>query len=107
MHPLHWRTTLKALGILRVVGQQVDSHTRGWWQDEHFCLLTTLDRNALEGFFLEQYEPAPFVSPWNKGSGFFKPDDPGHGTVGKKYCSAFRTVSRWHCGRSVPIGGDV
>ena len=62
---------LKALGILRLVAEQKDPAARGWWQDEHFCLLTTLGRPELERFFLEEYAPTPFVSPWNKGSGFF------------------------------------
>ncbi len=62
---------LKGLGVLRVVGEQKDRDARGWWQDERFCLLTTLDRSALECFFLEEYAPTPFVSPWNKGSGFY------------------------------------
>jgi CRISPR-associated protein Csx17 len=68
---------LKALGILRVIAEQKDATVRGWWQDEHFCLLTILDRADLERFFLEEYAPTPFVSPWNKGSGFFSSRDPG------------------------------
>jgi CRISPR-associated protein Csx17 len=62
---------LKGLGVLRIIGEQKDSEARGWWKDEHFCLLTTLDRGALERFWLEEYAPSPFVSPWNKGSGFY------------------------------------
>jgi len=68
---------LKALAVLRLVAEQKDPDARGFWQDEHFCLLTVLDRDALEGFFLDEYRPTPFVSPWNKGAGFFKRDDPG------------------------------
>lgn len=68
---------LKAIGILRLVSEQADPHARGWWQDEHFCLLTTLDKPTLERFFLEDYAPTPFLSPWNKGSGFYKDNDPG------------------------------
>lgn len=68
---------LKALGILRIVAEQKDPGVRGWWQDEHFCLMTTLDQEALEGFLLDEYAPTPFVSPWNKGSGFFSSKDPG------------------------------
>lgn len=62
---------LKALGILRILAEQKDHAARGWWQDEHFCLLTTLDRDALERFFLVEYAPTAFVAPWNKDSGFF------------------------------------
>lgn len=67
---------LKTLGILRIVAEQKDQAARGWWQDEHFCLLTSLDREGMEKFFLEEYAPTPFVSPWNKGSGFVKKNDP-------------------------------
>lgn len=68
---------LKALGILRLVAEQKDPAVRGWWQDEHFCVLTTLDRQQLQQFFLEEYSPSAFVSPWNRGSGFFTPNDRG------------------------------
>jgi CRISPR-associated protein Csx17 len=72
---------LKALGILRLVAEQKDPAVRGWWQDEHFCLITSLDRDALELFFLDDYAPTPFVSPWNKGSGFFGENDKGLGPI--------------------------
>lgn len=68
---------LKALGVLRIVAEQADPEARGWWQDEHFCLLTKLDRGQLEAFFLERYAPTPLVSPWNRGSGFFVAEDKG------------------------------
>ena len=68
---------LKALGILRVVAQQVDPEARGFWKNEHFHLVTALDRDALERFFLDLYAPTPLVSPWNKGSGFYADEDPG------------------------------
>lgn len=69
---------LKALGILRlVVEQEADPGARGWWQNEHFRLLTRLDREQLEEFLLRRYQPTPLLSPWNKGCGFFKAGDPG------------------------------
>ena len=68
---------LKALGILRLVAQQADAQARGWWDGERFCLLSRLSRDELETFFLERYEPTPMLSPWNKGCGFFKANDPG------------------------------
>jgi CRISPR-associated protein Csx17 len=68
---------LKAIGILRLVAQQKDPEVRGFWRDQHFCLLTTLDEAALEAFFLEEYAPTPFISPWNKGSGFYATNDKG------------------------------
>lgn len=68
---------LKALGILRLVGEQADAQARGCWEGETFCLLTKLSKAELEAFFLELYEPTPLLSPWNKGCGFFKANDPG------------------------------
>lgn len=82
---------LKALGVLRIVAEQKDADARGFWQDEHFCLLTKLDREALERFFLEEYAPTPFVSPWNKGSGFFSPRDPGLAPIESSSAVRFST----------------
>ena len=69
---------LKALGVLRlIVEQRADPDARGWWQDEAFFISSKLSREEIEKFFLETYEPTPLLSPWNKGCGFFKQDDPG------------------------------
>lgn len=68
---------LKAIGILRIIALQKDAEVRGFWRDQHFCLLTTLDEESLEQFFLDQYAPTPFISPWNKGSGFYTDNDKG------------------------------
>ncbi len=65
---------LKALGILRLVSEQVDSQAQGWWENDTFWLRSTLDKKELTEFFLEQYEPTPIVAPWNGGSGFFPKD---------------------------------
>ena len=62
---------LKALGILRLVAEQKDPAVRGWWQDEHFCLLTRLDAAELERFFLEEYAPTGVLNPWGARSGFY------------------------------------
>ena len=62
---------LKALGILRLVAEQKDSTARGWWKDEAFHLATTLDRAALEHFFLHEYQPTPMFNPWGARSGFY------------------------------------
>ena len=67
---------LKALGILRLVAEQADPGARGWWSGDRFLLATALDREELETFFLDRYEPTPLISPWNKGSGFYYEEDP-------------------------------
>lgn len=68
---------LKALAVLRLVGEQADPSARGFWRDDVFHLVTTLDVATLERFFLEKYEPTPIVGPWNGGSGFYEADSIG------------------------------
>ena len=67
---------LKGLGILRLIAEQADAEVRAWWEGDHFRLATTLAREQVERFFLYDYRPTPLVSPWNKGAGFFFPNDP-------------------------------
>lgn len=62
---------LKAIGILRLVAQQSDPDVRGFWRDQHFCLLTTLDEAAVETFFLDEYVPTSVFNPWGARSGFY------------------------------------
>ena len=85
---------LKALGILRLLAEQADPNARGWWEGDRFRLATRLDRNELEAFFLERYEPTPFVSPWNKGSGFFYPNDPALTPLEKSKASRLSLVKK-------------
>ena len=67
---------LKALGILRLVGEQTnDPEVRGWWQDDVFWLRSTLDEAGLTEFFLKRYRPTPILAPWAGGSGFFPKDN--------------------------------
>src|SRR3972149_5271257 len=49
---------LKALGILRLVAEQVDPQARGWWEGERFRLANS--------------RPTPLLAPWNGASGFFR-----------------------------------
>lgn len=61
---------LKALGILRLVAEQADPEALGRWDADGFVLTTTLDDDALQRFFLQEYRPTPLLSPWNSSSGF-------------------------------------
>jgi CRISPR-associated protein Csx17 len=64
-------TYLAALGVIRLLAEQKDRHARGFWRDEHFVLVTTLDWEAVQRFFQEDYRPTPILAPWNLESGFF------------------------------------
>lgn len=62
---------LAALGVLRLVSEQLDPNAEGWWHQDHFHLKSQLDSDSLTSFFLHHYRPTPIASPWNAGSGFF------------------------------------
>lgn len=62
---------LKALGVLRLVSEQVDHQAQGWWEGDTFILRSSLDRDGLVEFLLERYSPTPLVGPWGARSGFF------------------------------------
>lgn len=66
---------LVGLGLLRVVAKQADPAARACWCDGALELHSELDAGQLERFLLERWVPAPVVSPWNGGSGFFPKDN--------------------------------
>ncbi|MDZ4782169.1 MAG: type I-U CRISPR-associated protein Csx17, partial [Planctomycetia bacterium] len=63
---------LKALGVFRLVAEQADPDARLSWRGGIAVLHTSLHRDRLERFFLEEYRPTPISSPWNGGSGFYR-----------------------------------
>lgn len=65
---------LKALGVLRLVGEQVDPDARAAWHGDAFYLYSSLDADEVVDYFLNRYAPTPLVSPWNGGSGFGSKD---------------------------------
>lgn len=67
---------LKALGVFRLVAEQIDPEVRAAWSSGLFVLQTTLDRERLLEFFATRYAPTPIVAPWNGGSGFYPKDTP-------------------------------
>lgn len=66
---------LKALGILRLVSEQKDPSATGHWHRDQFILTSSLDREGLIQFFLEDYKPTSVMAPWNGGSGFHPKDN--------------------------------
>lgn len=72
---------LKALGVLRLVGEQLDAGATGAWLGERFVLDSAADEEALVYFFARRYRPTPLLSPWNGGSGFGEKDKASAATV--------------------------
>ncbi len=69
-HPEPLLSYLKALGVFRLVAEQLDPEARATWKDDAFMLHTSVDVDELIRFFDLQYEPTPIVVPWS-GDDFF------------------------------------
>lgn len=66
---------LKALGVHRLVAEQLDPSATSWWDKSgRFHLASSADRDGLVDFFVHRYAPTPLVTPWNGGSGFYAGD---------------------------------
>ncbi len=66
---------LKALGVLRVLSESRSyAKCKGYWENDNFVLITTLTEAEIKEFFLREYAPSPFVSPWNGSTGFYEKD---------------------------------
>ncbi|MDF1663890.1 MAG: type I-U CRISPR-associated protein Csx17, partial [Planctomycetota bacterium] len=85
---------LKALAVLRLVSEQADKSARGHWTEEGFVLHSRLDRRQLLDFFLSEYSPTPWLSPWNKGSGFFSKTDKGLSPIENSKAPRFEKFRR-------------
>ncbi len=90
---------LKALGIFRILAEQMDQEITANWERDVFVLHTKLSKDELLDFFLKQYKPTPLVSPWNGGSGFFDVDnsvvyeiEQSDNKRLKEYCEVFEDV---------------
>jgi CRISPR-associated protein Csx17 len=65
---------LKALGVLRLVAEQLDLRVHGAWRGDTFVIETEKSEDELVEFFLNEYRPTPIVAPWNGSSGFYPKD---------------------------------
>ena len=100
---------LRALGILRLVSEQKDPSVRGCWRNGRFVLASSsMTREQLLQFLLEEYVPTPIVSPWNADSGFYPgPQKDGIEAIASSdaprfalYREVIKTVRSW------PLVGD-
>lgn len=89
---------LVALGVFRILADQHDPTTRGWWTGGHFRLGTHLDEAGIRDFFLHEFRPTPIVSPWNGSSGFDPKSAPDcteiiAATTDERFAAYRRTIS--------------
>lgn len=72
---------LKALGLLRLVAEQLDPQVRGAWLGDAFALESSKTKDEIVSFFLNEYRPTPIVAPWNGSSGFYPADKKQRGMI--------------------------
>lgn len=68
LHPNALNTYLAGLGLVRALSEQADPDLRAWWSHDVLIVETTV--TDLTAWLVDQYRPAPIISPWNGGSGF-------------------------------------
>lgn len=88
---------LKALGILRLVAEQLDPKARAWWEGERFLLASYKDDRELLAFFQEHYQPTPMFNPWGARSGFYS------GSSEKTSRSVLERIENSRSGRFAPF----
>ena len=66
---------LKALGVFRLLSEQLSLGVTGCWSGDVFVLGNPLEREEVLSFFLRTYTPTPILAPWNGGSGFGPKDN--------------------------------
>ena len=94
---------LKALGVFGLVAQQADRDARGYWRNDTFHMHSTLDRDSLMGFLLEEYRPTPIVSPWNGSSSITSESE--YGRLEEILAMELPRFRLWN--EVVPIGRSV
>ena len=61
---------LAAIGLLRIVGEQLDPGAQGFWRSGCFHLESDVGVDRIAEFLGREYRPSPYITPWNKDSGF-------------------------------------
>jgi CRISPR-associated protein Csx17 len=60
---------LGALGVLKVLNDQLDHEACGFWKEGKFQLETAVSEEELVTHFASAYQPSPCLTPWNKPKG--------------------------------------
>lgn len=100
---------LKALGVLRLVAEQADPTVTGAWSASGFVLWSRLDRQQLNRFFLNDYQPSPIATPWNGAGGFYFREDSktGRRTTATAATRALASVAGSAAKRLAPLRAAV
>jgi len=77
---------LSALGLLRVMSEQLDNRARLQWSGDVPLLTTGHSPEHVIEWLVHAYAPTPIVTPWNSGSGF---NDAGKSVRAEELLTAF------------------
>jgi CRISPR-associated protein Csx17 len=66
---------LKALGIFRIIAEQIDPEVVASWKGNCFNIISIMNVDDLIEFLAGQYKPTPIIAPWNGASGFYPKDN--------------------------------
>lgn len=66
---------LKALGLMKIIGEQKDGNARFYWENSIFLIETELSMEQIIDFLIDDYSPSPIMSPWSGGGGFYFSDN--------------------------------
>ena len=64
-------SALKALGVMKLIGEQKDPNIESYWENGEFRINTVLTKDEITAFFLKEYSPTPILAPWLSQSGFW------------------------------------
>ena len=62
---------LKALGVMKIIGEQKDPDIESYWENGELRINTLLTKEKITDFFLKEYSPTPILAPWLSQSGFW------------------------------------
>jgi CRISPR-associated protein Csx17 len=64
-------SALKALGVMKLIGEQKDPDIESYWENGEFRINTVLTKDEITDFFMREYSPTPILAPWLSQSGFW------------------------------------
>ena len=64
-------SALKALGVMKLIGEQKDPNIQSYWENGEFRIDTVLTKDEITDFFMKEYSPTPILAPWLSQSGFW------------------------------------
>jgi|GEM_PF-2162751 CRISPR-associated protein Csx17 len=71
-------SALKALGVMKIIGEQKDPDIESYWENGELRINTILTKEEITNFFMKEYSPTPILAPWLSQSGFWSTFESTH-----------------------------